>query len=282
MSNIQSRAVSRQFAQLEEVSSRALDLASEVAAVLTNSLRPYLQEGETLPDIALLQELLGRRIRGGSQELISSDHDRRHRRNVERQRLMQLRESEAKLKAALFEVRFFLDRTLDKKVANSVFEGRGDLSKLRSPVLERVSERLLSLFEDPKMGWDTLADAGHRTSLQVNRERLAAKLAEYLAQAEAVRAERGALVHSKGNFDRDLSEKGQELRRSSNWLAGFFKAAGFDREAAALVLRRRRARSQEEAKPDGEAGSEMPSAPPIAEAVMVVQKVDAAACDSAA
>ncbi len=251
MSIIRSSTVSRQFAQLGEVSNRALDLAPSVAIVLEEMLRPYLEEGETLPDIAFLQKLLGRRIQSDNQELISSDHDRRHRKNVEQQRLMQLRESAAKLKGALVEVRFFLDRTLEKKVANSVFEGRSDLSKLKSPVLERVSERLASLLEDPKMGWDQLADAGHRTNLQINRERLAATLAEYLRLAAEVRAERGALVHSKGNFDRDLSEKGRWLRRSTKWLAGFFLGAGFDREAADLARRRRATpRPQEEMKPE--------------------------------
>jgi len=239
------------LAQLGEVSNRALDLAPSVAIVLEEMLRPYLEEGETLPDIAFLQKLLGRRIQSDNQELISGDHDRRHRKNVEQQRLMQLRESAAKLKGALVEVRFFLDRTLEKKVANSVFEGRSDLSKLKSPVLERVSERLASLLEDPKMGWDQLADAGHRTNLQINRERLAATLAEYLRLAAEVRAERGALVHSKGNFDRDLSEKGRWLRRSTKWLAGFFLGAGFDREAADLARRRRATpRPQEEMKPE--------------------------------
>lgn len=254
MSTIQSSTVSKQFESQQEAASRAIDLAPSVAAVLAEKTRPYLEEGEVLPDLTLQLKLIGRWLRASSEFLGNSDHNRRHLRNIEKQRRQTAREKAGELRDTLVEVRFLLDRTLDKKVSSSVFEGRSDLSKLRSPVLERVSARLLSLLEDPKMGWDQLADVGRRAAVQYNRERLQSRLAGYLGIGEAMRAERSALVLSKGNFDRDLQDTGLWLRRSKKWLAGFFHGAGFEREAADLALRRRAApKPQEGGPPDGKA-----------------------------
>ena len=248
MSTIQSTLVSRQFSHLEDAASRATELATPVADVLKELLSPHLREGELLPDIAFLQVLIGRFLQSTNEQLIGIDHERKHRQNVDRQRLQVRNETANKLRNALAEVRFFLDRTLERKVANSVFEGRSDLSKLKSPVLERVSERILALINDPKMAWDALPDSGHRILLQVNRDRLSTVLNEYLAVAGEIRTERSSLLLSKGAFDRDMNEKGLWLRRGIKWLAGFFRGAGFDREAEALVLRRRATPKKEDQK----------------------------------
>ncbi len=102
----------------------------------------------------------------------------------------------------------------------AVFEGRSNLSRLRSPVLERVSERMVSLLADPKLGWDRIADAGHRANVEFNRQRLQNALTAFEAAENESLPEKDALLLSLGNFDRDYKEKGIRLRRRLRCLEG--------------------------------------------------------------
>lgn len=242
MSNSVSAGISRRFEHLIEASTHASFMAERVAEVLVEDLRPVLREGEVMPDVALLQELISRRLALANDELEQADHLRKHQRNVESHHREVLETARVKLRNVLVDVRYVLDRTLSKKLAMASFEGRSKLSRLRSPVLERVGDRMFNLLGDPKLGWDQIEDAGRRAYVETVRERLRLALAELEAAKTERLTERSTLVNSLGHFDRELEEKGALLRRRLRWLRGFYEGAGFHREAAVLTFRRRPSR----------------------------------------
>jgi hypothetical protein len=244
MSNIVSAGISRRFEHVVQACSQAAHMAERVAEALVEDLRPVLREGETMPDVALLQELIARRLALANEELEQADHLRKHQRHVDRHYRERLEAARVNLRQVLVDVRYVLDRTLSKELAMSSFEGRSQLSRLRSPVLERVGQRLFALLEDPKMGWEEVEDAGRRAYVETVRQRLRQALDELEAVNLDRLAERHTLVHSLGHFDREMEAKGVLLRRRLRWLRGFYEGAGFHREAAALTFRRRGSRKK--------------------------------------
>ena len=169
MSNITSAGVSRRFEGHFAISGQALTRAQPVAERLVQRLARALQEGETMPDIAFVQTLVARTIGILNAELEDSDNQRKHFRSVDRHRRDVMTKAGNKLRFALADVRYILDRTLSKETARAVFEGRSNLTRLVSPVLERVSGRLVTLLADPKFDWEALPDAGYRTTLDAGQ-----------------------------------------------------------------------------------------------------------------
>lgn len=249
MSNIVSVGVSRRFQNLFEAAAQALNLAGEVAAEIIEDLRGELLEGEVMPDLELLQKLIGRKVARSNNELEEGDNLRKHLKNIDRHRREVKHEVSQKLRQALVDVRYVLDRTRTKKEANAFFEGRSNLTRLTSPVLERVAARLVTLLNDSKLGWDKLADAGHRANVDASRLRLEAALADFDRAENESLPEKDALVLALGKFERELEEKTVRLRRRLRLLGGCYQGAGFEREAAALVMRPRRSAKPSEEQP---------------------------------
>lgn len=249
MANIVSAGVSLRFQSLADAAGRALNLASAVAEILTQRLSRVLREGETMPDIAFLQVLIARSLALYNQELEESDQQRKHLKGIEVHRRVVMEAASEKLRSALVDVRYSLDRTLTKKEAKAVFEGRSNLTRLKSPVLERVSERLILLLEEPSFGWSDLADSGHRITVETNKARLQAALAEFHQAQEETAPKRDALLTAQGSFERDYQQKGIVLRSFIRLMRGIYLGIEFEREAAALVLRRRKTSSPDEEEP---------------------------------
>lgn len=283
MSNIVSVGVSRRFQNLFEAAAQALNLAADVAAEIIEDLRSELQEGEVMPDLELLQKLIGRKVARVNNELEEGDNLRKHLKNIDRHRREVKHEVSQKLRQALVDVRYVLDRTRTKKEANAFFEGRSNLTRLKSPVLERVAARLVLLLNDPKLGWDKLADAGHRANVDASRLRLDAALAEFEQAENESLPEKDALVLALGKFERELEEKTVRLRRRLRLLAGCYQGAGFEREAAALVLRPRTPAKPSEEQPPapgtapGSAPVVVPSLPAATSANLPMPAAQAAA-----
>jgi hypothetical protein len=244
MSSITSAGISRRFEHLIEASKHASFMKERVAEALVEDLRPVLREGETMPDVALLQELIARRLALANEELEQADHLRKHQRNIDHHYRGKLEAVRQKLRSVLVDVRYVFDRTLSRELAMSSFEGRSKLSRLRSPVLERVGERMFGLLGDPKLGWEEVEDAGRRAFVESVRQRLRLALDELEAAKVERLTERNTLVHSLGNFDREMEAKGALLRRRLRWLRGFYEGAGFHREAKVFTFRRRGSRKK--------------------------------------
>lgn len=262
MSNITSAGVSRRFQSLFEASGQAINQAPAVAVILTEILSPALDDGEILPNLELLQRVIGRRIASLNAELEEADHQRKHFKSLDRHRREVLERSTAKLRNALVDVRYILDRTLTKTEAKAFFEGRSNLTRLKSPVIERVSARLVSLLADPKFGWDQLSDAGYRATAEASRLRLQVALTEFEQTQEENLSQRDALLLAQGGFDRDYEEQGARLRGLVRLLRGLYLAVNFEREAAALVWRRRKTSQGDEEAPGPDPGEDGGSVPP--------------------
>jgi hypothetical protein len=249
MSNIVSAGNSRRFDNIFVAADQAIHQAPLVAEAIVPDMVPELEAGEVLPDLALVLKLLSRGLKKVSRQLDDGDNRRKHIKNVERQQKEVLEQATDKLRVALADVRYALDRTLSEKQAKAVFEGRSALGKLRTPVIERVSTRLLNLLADPKFGWEELEDQGYRATAAAARVRLQNALAEFEEARLGGLPERHDLLTAQGEFERDLEEKQKRLKRLSRLLRGVFEGVGFEREAAALVLRRRASPKQPEMEP---------------------------------
>jgi hypothetical protein len=254
MSMIVSAEVSRRFENVREAAGQALSHSPPVAEEIAEDLQPFLEEGEVMPDFVLFQTLISRALAQVSRELDDADHQRKHFKNIDNFHKEALDKAAVKLRRALADVRYILDRTLSKKQATAVFESRNNLTRLKSPVIERVGARLLSLLSDPKLGWDQVEDEGYRATAEAAKVRLQRVLADF-EQAKTERLpERDKLVLAKGQFDRDLEEKKVRLQRRLRILRGLYEGAGFLREAAALALRRRAAPKPPEEPPKAAEG----------------------------
>jgi hypothetical protein len=256
MSNIQSAGVSRRFESLLLAARQAVDQAPLVAGAIAPDLIPELEEGEVLPDYILSQKLISRALVRVSRQLDEADHQRKHVKNIDRHQKKVFEKAAGKLRAALVDVRYVLDRNLDKDEAKQAFEGRSNLARLKTPVIERVSTRLISLLGDPKAGWGEVEDEGHRNTAEAARIRLQNALNQFEQAKEGHLPERNALLSAQGHFERELEEKQKRLRRLLRHLRGLYEGAGFEREAAALVLRRRASpKPSEEQPPKADAGA---------------------------
>lgn len=239
MSNIVSLEVSRRFENLIEAAQLAVDHAPLVGAAIVADLTPDLEEGETLPDFAHAQKVVSRALVTVSRQLDEADNRRKHFKTVEKYRKELLQKAIVKLRAALVDVRSVLDQTMSKKGAKEYFEGRGNLSRLNPPVIQRISARMILVLQDPKLGWAELEDAGYRASAEAAKVRLQNALAEFDEAKGGSLPEKSALVTAQGQFERELEEKRRRLRRLLRLVRGFYEGAGFEKEAAALVLRKR-------------------------------------------
>lgn len=255
MSNIQSAGVSRRFENIMVAARQAIDQAPLVAGAIAPDLVPELEEGEVLPDYVLSQKLISRALVRVSRQLDEADHQRKHVKSVDSHHKKVVDKATGKLRAALVDVRYILDRTLSKEEAKEFFEGRSNLAKLKSPVIERVSARLISLLTDPKIGWQEVADEGYRSTAEATRVRLQKALTEFEQAKEVRLPERNALLSAQGHFERELEEKRRRLRRLLRHLRGLYEGAGFEREAAGLVLRRRASPKPSEEQPPKAGGS---------------------------
>jgi hypothetical protein len=261
MANIVSAGNSRRFDSIFVAADQAIHQSPRVAAAIIPDMVSELQEGEVLPDLALALQLLSRGLKKVSHQLDEGDHRRKHLKSLDRQRKEALEQATVKLRSALVDVRHILDRTLSEKQAKAVFEGRSALGKLRTPVIERVSTRLLNLLADPKFGWGELADEGYRATAEADRVRLQNALTEFEAARLGGLPERHDLLTAQGEFERDLEEKQKRLKRLSRLLRGVFDGAGFEREAAALVLRRKASpKPPEEEPPKADGTGKVPAA----------------------
>jgi len=246
MANISSAGVSQRFESFADAAKRALGLAPVVGQALAERLSLVLQEGETVPDLAFAQVLIARSLALHNQNLEISDKQRKHLKSIEVHRRVVMEAASMKLRDALIDVRYSLDRTLTRKEAMALFEGRSNLTRLKSPVLERVSDRLVTLLEEPSLGWANLEDEGHRTTAELNKARLRTALAEFHQAQQETAPNREALLNVQDSYERDYQKKSLLLRSFIRLIRGIYLGIEFESEAAALVLRRRKTSSGEE------------------------------------
>jgi hypothetical protein len=240
-----------------------------VTTVLADLLQPYLEAGESLPDLDLLQKLIARLLADRRRDLEQRDDQNAtataHARKYRRQRDQAAKE----LRETLRTVRFFLDTTLGRGEGAKVGIGNG-LSTMSPPQLLRTGHLIAGLLAEPKMKLEGKSSVLSVAALAEEVRQKTATLEEALDRLapQAGRERRSRTTRTQSNV---AAEKA--LRRATALLSGLYQLAEHDRLAKAV---RPRFRRRKKAQPPAEA----PAVPPLPILDSVVQPGEVAAAAS--
>jgi hypothetical protein len=213
--------------------------AVEIAAGVEEVLRPYLREGETMPDVALLATLVGRWQTGTNQELLVADEAH----EIELGDDLEPRQARDMAGEAVRQVLIDVRSTVETSY------GEVGLRRLRldgaiptdPSVVATTARRVAAILEDPAIEMPP----PRRRSLGVDRAAVAADIREALPVLDQALA---AVARETREAERTLAGKRKALERSDRatvrgggWLAATCALAGRDDLAAKVrptVVRR--------------------------------------------
>lgn len=241
-----------------EMAGTARVLAPEVTEIFERTMAPFVREGESLPDLKLLQEILSRWLVESGQQVLAIDD--RYSAELRRQQELRTRRQEmvAGLRERLRDVRYMLDRQFGKERSEGLFPER-NLTLPRAAALIRTGRQAVEVLRDPELTWVQLVP----NKMLDGREEV----------ADALEAECGALEHlldetikeqkrlrllRLGDKQAELKAVAEAVRRGGNFLGGLYELVGLDFQAKRLRPRRRKPGKPEETVPG------VPAAPAVA------------------
>lgn len=229
-----------------DLAAAARTLAQEVKEAFEQRVAPFLREGEAMPDLGLLQELLSRWLMDSGQQVLAID-DRYSATLRDRLELTSRREElDAALRLRLRDARNLLDRHFGEKRSRRLFPER-NLTVPTSVRLIRTSRQAIEVLRDPSLSWQALAQSG----LGADHEALATVLEAECNELEqfvdlTLKEQKRQRLQSLGAKVAELRENAEVARKGANFLAGLYELVGLDFQAKRLRMRRRRAAKQEE------------------------------------
>lgn len=255
-----SRMVSRRQKLRKVVAASVAAYATKAHQGLDGLLTPLLDEGETLPDFALVQELLLRLVRGREQEMLTADSTKLVDQGPEAVLMTRRDDLVSALYGRMVEIRRAVSGILGSEVIDEVMRITGSTSRDPEHLVRQV-EQVIDHLRNPELSVPPLREAdGSDLVLQswtVQTETLVSQLKPLLEDVETEKRRTITATREKTEsmeaFDLALNNVAQILR-------AYFVLVGMDREAELLRLRSiRRGGSSSEAEPD--------SAPPPEEEV---------------
>jgi hypothetical protein len=244
-----------------EMAGAARVLAPEVAEAFRQAMEPYVREGETLPDLKLLQEILSRWLVDSGQQVLAID-DRYSAELRRRQELLARRKVlETGLRLRLRDVRHMLDRQFGKERSEGLFPDR-NVTLPRAAALIRTGRQAIEVLRDPELSWVQLGPnkllhdpAGVAEALEAECNELEQLLDETIKEQKRQRLLR------LGDKQAELKTVGEAVRRGANFLGGLYELVGLDFQAKRLRPRRRKS---------GKPGETSPGAPMAMPAVAAI------------
>lgn len=244
------------------LASSARQLATEAADLFGQRLAPFLREGETLPDVRLMQELVGRYLESSGDQLLEVDD--RYTANLRiSQDLRRKREELIRpLRDRLRDIRFLADRHFGLDRSKKLMPVR-DLRQASARLLVQNGRQVVALLRDPQYGLDQL----HAQGLFANAGALADKLEQECEELGQLldRQLEGQKREKQNGLKVKLAEirsATEAARRSADFLAGVYRLVGLDFDAERLrpTLRRRKSPSGDEELPEKKAAAPKPEA----------------------
>lgn len=213
--------------------------AEATAESLAELLRPELAEGETLPDLELLQQLLGRALARRWQALERSDQAREHAAQISQRRDQRAVAAQAVLYRRIVDLRRLLHGIFGGAACRRLLGIAGRTSRDAVVLLRQADQIMAQLSRAP----DDLPPAAFTpTANDLVRWR-----ATVAAADEALRS---ASVHATAGIkERDAADAGLRratadfdsvLVRVASMLAGLYAGAGYDQRASAVRPSKRR------------------------------------------
>jgi len=247
------KTTERKKLEAAEVAASAHQFQGNVQEGLNSFFAAELLDGETVPDLRFLQELIGRKLgKNGNGLMVADDNHTRELvsgADLRRQR----NQLSAELRVLMRDGRFLLDRAIGGAAAKAALRDRR-VSKSTPASLAQGARQVAETLRDPKY-------AGSGSGLLSAAESVATTLEEAASQLEQVL---GLLSpqkkSSQGSLEekvRDIEAASRETQRCSELLFGLYRVAGLDFHADRVrpTSRRRRIGSGNEAMPEAGAGT---------------------------
>ena len=238
--------------QLEaiDVAASAREFKDLVQQGLETLLAGRLADGESLPDLRLLQELIGRLLDSNGNGVLAVD--RRYTSQLVNAAALRARRNElvAKLRTRLRDVRYVLDRSLDGSAAKAALRDRR-LSVVKPAVLVQGARDLVETLRDPELAWEEMegnpvfsSAATIATTVEAEANELEEVLMRLLPQKKANQKGLGAKVAG-------VEAAADINRRCAEALFGLYRLARLDFHAERLrpKARQRRIEAPDEVPP---------------------------------
>ena len=232
-----------------EFAASAREFKDQVQAAITAVLEPLRREGESLPQLEELLELIARLLEQSGGELLATDQLYTSK-LVGAAALRGDRDAlVAQLEIRIRDVRYLLDRSVGTAVAKATLRERRT-TKIKPGLLVGAARDLVKTLRDPQLALETLTDK----DMFADVERMAAKIEEEANQLEEVLLR---LAPQKKASERHLGAKVagidaavEKNRRCADLLFGLYRLAGLDFHAERLrpKARRRKAKEPEKAE----------------------------------
>jgi hypothetical protein len=237
------RATARRQIEATEVSASARQFKEQVHQAFKNLIAAQLQEGETMPDLSFLQELIGRLLDSGSSAV--SEIDGRYTSQLVTVAALRAQRDDlvAKLRDRIRDVRYLLSRSVAGGVFKAALRDRR-VSKVKPLSLLQGARDLVAILRDPE-----LAVGAADPALAVSAVAFAAALEADAAQLEPVLAQLAALQRAKqgdlGAKVADLRAAAETNRRCAELLFSLYRVVGLDFHAERVRPKNRRKRVEE-------------------------------------
>lgn len=229
----------------------AREFKEQVQQGLEKRLRALLRDGETLPDVTLLQELLGRLLELSGNGVLQIDEIYTSR-LVDAAALRGQRDQLAgQLRSRLQQVRFLVDKSIGGPAAKAALRDRR-LSYVKPSLLVAAARDFARVLRDPKHAWQEDDDKAvlYATAAKVatTLETEAGALEEVLLRlAPQSKANQNELGTKKA----EVEAATETNKRCKDALYGLYRLAGLDFHAERLrpKVRRRQAGEPEPTEP---------------------------------
>lgn len=236
-----------------QLASSARQLAPEVAALVHQLLAEHLREGEVMPDVRLIQELVGRYLEASGAQLLEVDS--RYTVDVRaNQELLDRRESLVGiLRERLRDIRFLADRHFGVERSKKLMPVR-NLQKYSAHTLVQAGRQVVALLRDPQYALDQVTSTGLLANARVLSDALELECNELAQLLDKQLA--GQKREKQSGLKVKLAEikaATEAARRSADFLAGIYRLVGLDFDAQRLRPTVRRKKAMPTDDEDGDA-----------------------------
>lgn len=240
------RSTAQRQLEAREIAASARQFKVEVQRELETLLAAQLRDGETMPDLDLFQELIGRLLDGNGSRLVGIDTS--YTGQLVSAAALRARRNEliVKLRQRLNDVRYLLERSVEGGVFKAALRDRR-FSRLKPVLLVQSARDLVLALRNPSLavgeGDSAILStaASFADALEADANELETLLAQLSPQAKANQEGLGAKVA-------DLQEAAEINRRCTSLLYGLYRVVRLDFHAERLrATVRRRASGEAEA-----------------------------------
>lgn len=216
-----SKRVTRRSELASQVATSAKEWSAPARERLEALLRPYLREGEAMPDVELLQELLGRLVADQGSRLEEGDGVLQASLRGAQSLRWQRDEEAEKLRDLLRSARFYLDRVHGRGSGKKQGIGHG-LSWMAPKFLWRVGGEVAEVLLEEPLPASTAA----LPDPAVLSEAIRSQSAKVRMLVDELRPQNAGSVSARGQQVRGLVETERIVRRSAGLLAELYKLGG--------------------------------------------------------